>query len=135
MTHAGGRPSKYRVEYCQEAIDFMKQGYSKEAFAGHIGTTKPAIYRWIKKHKEFRNAIKRAEVACQEFWESLGIELVLAGQGNATAWIFNMKNRFRKSGWSDTTQIEKTVYRPKTLLHALPHNHGDRKAVETKQTN
>jgi len=99
-----GRPTKYKEEYCQEIIDFMKQGYSKEAFAGHIGISKQQIYRWRVKHKEFRTAIKRAETACQEFWEELGIQLVLAGQGNATAWIFNMKNRFRKNGWNDETK-------------------------------
>ena len=82
-----GRPTKYKEEYCNEVIEYMKQGFSKEAFAGHIGVSKQQIYRWKKKHKEFRTSLKKAETACQAFWEELGIQLVLAGQGNATALI------------------------------------------------
>jgi transposase-like protein len=130
-----GRPTKYREEHCQEIISYMAQGFSKEAFAGHIGVSSQQIYRWKKKHKAFRTAIKKAETACQNFWEELGIQLVLAGQGNATAWIFNMKNRFRKTGWSDTSEVKKTIYRPKTLLHALHNNNSDGKAVETTKEN
>ena len=29
-----GRPTEYRPEYCQRAIEFMKQGYSVTALAG-----------------------------------------------------------------------------------------------------
>jgi len=101
-----GRPTKYKPEYCQEIIEFMKQGFSKDAFAGHIGVSSQQIFRWKKKYKDFRTSIKKAEAACQEFWEELGIQMVLAGQGNAAVWIFNMKNRFRKTGWSDKTDTD-----------------------------
>lgn len=110
-----GRPSKYRPEFCQDVVEYMGQGFSKEAFAGKIGVSSQQIYRWMKKHKQFRTAIRKAENACQNFWEELGIRLVLAGQGNATAWIFNMKNRFRKTGWADITKNETTIKLPKPI--------------------
>lgn len=101
-----GRPSKYDPKYCSEIIDFMAQGKSKEAFAGHIDVSKDTIYEWIKVHKDFSDSVKKAEVKCQEFWEEMGIQMALAGQGNATVWIFNMKNRF---SWKDKHETELTV--------------------------
>jgi transposase len=113
--HPGGRPTKYKEEYCEEVIEYMKQGKSKEAFAGHIGVSKQQIYRWMKKYRKFRTSIRKAEVACQDFWEELGIQMALAGQGNATVWIYNMKCRFRKSGWADKSEVENTIKFPKPI--------------------
>lgn len=46
-----GRPTDYREEYCDTAVDFMAQGYSKEALAGKLGVTKKTLYTWIDKHE------------------------------------------------------------------------------------
>ena len=100
-----GRPTKYDPKYCQEVIDYMAQGKSKEAFAGHIDVAKQTIYTWMEAHEEFLDAIKKGEAKCQDFWEEMGIQMALAGQGNATVWIFNMKNRF---SWRDKTETEIT---------------------------
>ena len=99
------RPTKYKKEYCDTAIEVQKRGFSKEAVAGHLDISKDTLYRWIKKYKEFSDAIKRGQEYCRIFWEELGIEMVTAGQGNSTAWIFNMKNRF---GWKDKSETELT---------------------------
>lgn len=104
-----GRPTKYRPEYCQEIIDFMAEGYSKEAFAGEIDVYVDAIYRWIKKYKAFSKAVKKAEAKCRLHWEELGHDMVVAGQGNATVWIFNMKNRFNWRDRSEDEETDKTV--------------------------
>ena len=104
-----GRPTKYKPEYCQEVIDFMAKGLSKEAFAGEIKVSTQQIYRWMKKHKNFRTAIRKAENACQAFWEKMGVNIAAEGQGNAAVWIFNMKNRFRNTGWADATSTDLTT--------------------------
>jgi len=102
MKNKGGRPSAYKPEYCEKAIEVLKRGFSKDAVAGHIGVTKKTLYNWMKTHKEFLHAIKEGEEYSRMFWEELGIEMVTAGQGNATVWIFNMKNRF---GWRDKKEL------------------------------
>lgn len=127
-----GRPTKYKPEFCDDVIEYMGQGFSKEAFAGKVGVSKQQIWRWMKKHKEFRTAIKKAETACQAFWEEMGIQLVLAGQGNATAWIYNMKCRFRKSGWADIKDVNKNIYHPKPILDAVHNNDSDSQTAETE---
>lgn len=96
-----GRPTKYRPEYCQQIIDHMAQGLSKEAFAGAIGVHKETIYNWAEANPEFSDAIKNGEQVCRLFWESLGIQGATGSDAfNATAWIFNMKNRFHEE-WRD----------------------------------
>jgi DNA-binding XRE family transcriptional regulator len=99
------RPTKYNKKYDEQIIEFMAQGYSKEAFAGKIGVAEHTIYNWLKKQKSFLQATKKAEAKCRLFWEEMGIEMALSGSGNATAWIFQMKNRF---GWRDKKEIETT---------------------------
>jgi hypothetical protein len=99
------RPTKYKEEYCDVVKEVMGKGFSKEAVAGHIGISKDTLYNWVKKYKEFSDAIKKGVEASRVFWEELGIEMVTAGQGNSTAWIFNMKNRFN---WRDKKETQLT---------------------------
>lgn len=107
MAHAGGRPSEYKQEYCEKVIEYMTQGDSKVAVAAKLGIARDTLYQWAKEHKEFSDTIKRGLDLSQVWWEDLGKELVLQGQGNATAWIFNMKNRFRDD-WADLTKTDIT---------------------------
>ena len=56
-----GRPTLYRPEYCQRAIEFMGQGYSVTALAGHLGMSKDAIYDWINLYPDFCHATRSAD--------------------------------------------------------------------------
>ena len=58
-----GRPTLYRPEYCQRAIEFMGQGYSVTALAGHLGMSKDAIYDWINLYPDFRHPINMGRAA------------------------------------------------------------------------
>ncbi|HRN86062.1 MAG TPA: helix-turn-helix domain-containing protein [Candidatus Dojkabacteria bacterium] len=102
------RPTKYKKAYCKKVVDLMSKGYSKEAVAGSLHITADTLYRWVKIHREFSDAIKEGEVQCRMFWEGLGIDYILGGPQdvklNATVWIFNMKNRF---GWRDLQEIKR----------------------------
>lgn len=109
-----GRPSKYKPEYCQMLIDHMSQGLSFESFAAVINISRDTLFEWSKEHDDFSYSKKIAFDNCQLFWEKLGIDNILNvsesesfGEGqskssskslNASAWIFNMKNRFK---WKD----------------------------------
>lgn len=111
----------------------MAQGYSIEAFAGHIGVSKQTVYNWQTDHQEFLDAVKVAQSRCQEYWEKIGMNGMLGLQlkdkdgkpivtknFNAVMWIFNMKNRFRWTDRNDVTSDgEKidgpTIYKPEKL--------------------
>lgn len=101
----GGRPSKYKKQYCFEIIEHMKTGLSLESFAGRIGVSRETIYEWERTRPEFSDACKKARAECQEFWEKVGLNGMTGKiKGfNAAVWIFNMKNRF---GWHDNFRTE-----------------------------
>ena len=42
---------------------------------------------------------------CQVWWERQGRKMTTGADGNATVWIFNMKNRF---SWHDKQQVDHT---------------------------
>lgn len=103
----GGRPTKYRPEYCELLISHMESGLSFESFAGAIGVTKQIIYDWLERHPEFLDAKKIADPKCQLFYEKIG-RSAMAGKipnFNTAVWIFNMKNRF---GWVDRLEQKHT---------------------------
>jgi len=107
-----GAPSKYRPEYCEMLIKHMTTGLSFESFAGTVDVCDDTLREWESRHPEFSAAKKRAFAKNRVFWEEAGTQGLFSGkdgpQLNATVWIFNMKNRFRKE-WTDTHKVESKV--------------------------
>ena len=94
------RPTKYHPKYCDEAFNFMREGYSTKAFAGHIGVSLSTIYKWMDEHQEFSEAIKTAQAAGALWWETTLKNVASTGDGNASAAIFGVKNRSQEE-WKD----------------------------------
>lgn len=91
-----GRPPKYRPEFCASVIEMGKTGWSKAEMAAELGISRETLYAWEREHPEFSDALKRAHVLAQAWWEARGRAGMMAGKKfNAAAWIFTMKNRFR----------------------------------------
>lgn len=107
----GGRPTKYREEYCQKLIDHMAGGFSYESFGAVIDCAEQTYRNWEEKHPEFLEAKKVAFDKSRLFWEKIGMDLAqgkLPG-GNSTAWIFNMKNRFTWKDRVDHTTKDESI--------------------------
>ena len=104
----GGRPTKYKPEFCQIVIDEMAQGSSKEAAAGALGVTYQTFYNWMDRHQEFFDAVKEGQTKSRLWWEKVGRAAALGKvpgfQG--TPWVFSMKNIH---GWSDKVETKHTV--------------------------
>lgn len=126
----GGRPEKYRPEYCDMVIEHMEKGFSFESFAGVVDTCVDTLYEWGKRYPEFFEAKKKAFAKCRIFWEAKGVEglfseTVVDGRisksksMNSAIWIFNMKNRFR---WTD--KVEHSVDPQKNTIN-LNYNVDD----------
>src|SRR3954471_24188822 len=58
-----GSPSQYRPEYCQRAIDYMRQGYSVTALAGHLEVSKDTVYDWINRYPDSCHAVSMGRAA------------------------------------------------------------------------
>lgn len=100
-----GRPTKYKPEYCEQLIEHMANGFSFEAFAGVVGTSNKTLYSWAEKNEQFLHAKEEGFAKSRAFWEQIGINQAKHGEGNATAFVFNMKNRFPKE-WRDKQEIQ-----------------------------
>lgn len=104
---AGGRPTDYEEKYCEMLIEHMEQGLSFESFAGFIGCASSTLYNWEKDNPEFLEAKKVGFDRNRLFYERAGVTMMQDGQGSATVWLFNMKNRFPKQ-WRDKQEVEST---------------------------
>lgn len=79
--HAGGRPTKYRKEYCADLVEHMRTGASAESLgiflvekykdaARMVG--RQAIYDWFERYPEFADAKDRGEILSERYWLELG---------------------------------------------------------------
>lgn len=104
---AGGRPTKYRKEYCQIAIDYLSEGYSVTALAGHLKVARSTVFKWAEDNAEFSDALKTGQALAAEWWERVLRQVALTGEGNASAAIFGVKNRSREE-WRDKQELDHT---------------------------
>lgn len=98
-----GRPTKYLPEYCDLVLELGEQGKSKAQMARTIGVTRETLDEWAKRYPEFSDAIKGALELSLAWWEDAGQQgMFLGAKGfNSTAYIFQVKNRF-KADYRDT---------------------------------
>ena len=104
-----GRPSKYHPSMLPKMIAVAKKGASKAEMALEIGISRETFNNWEHSNPEFRDAVKQAELHAQIWWEQLGRSGAKGEQQgfNATAFIFQMKNRFR-ADYMDVQRAEVT---------------------------
>jgi len=125
----GGRPTKYKPEYCDELMKYFdiephfetpvvttdKKGNIVEkvtflpvdlptlaGFARKIGVHRDTINQWSQDHPEFSDAIKKGK-ECQEY---ILVTNALKGGYNPTFSIFLAKNVF---GWTDRQEFGGTL--------------------------
>lgn len=97
-----GRPTKYDPAMCETVIASGSEGASKAQMARDLGIDRDTLNEWTKLHSEFSVAVKKAVELSLAWWEDRGREGMMMGQRfNATAFIFQVKNRFN-SDYADT---------------------------------
>lgn len=73
--------------------------------AACLGIDRDTLNEWCKQHEEFSRAVKKALDLSLAWWEDAG-QLNMTRQGfNATAYIFQIKNRFRDD-YKDVSQVD-----------------------------
>ena len=102
-----GRPTLYDEYYCELVLDMGAEGKSKAQIAALLGISRQCMNEWEKKHTEFGDALKASQDLALAWWETAG-QTNMTRQGfNATAFIFQMKNRFRAE-YRDVQSLEHT---------------------------
>jgi hypothetical protein len=103
-----GRPTDYSPELCEAVIELGRAGKSRTQIAASLGKAKSTVQEWADKYPEFASALSLAKELEQAWWEDKGQKGLNQGKSfNATAFIFQMKNRFR-ADYRDTHEIENT---------------------------
>jgi hypothetical protein len=102
-----GRPSEYRDEYCDLLVEWMAKGNPFCTFGKciveHYGLLKnqapceATLYAWVHMYPDFLEAKKIGKIYERDMWENLQKRTALTGEGNITAIIHALKNKFRAS--------------------------------------
>lgn len=93
-----GRPSEYREEYAEKALEFCLLGATDKEIAEIFGVSKQTLNTWKKKHPDFLASLRKGkQEADGKVARSLYTQAI---SGNVTAAIFWLKNR-RRETWRD----------------------------------
>lgn len=87
----------------QLMIDCGQEGGSAVEARCFLGISTSAWETLLADSEDFRETEKTRQALCEVWWERQGRRMTQDGQGNATVWVFNMKNRF---GWRDKQEID-----------------------------
>lgn len=91
-----GRPSKYDPAYCETVIELGKQGKSLAQMCAHFDIARSTIDQWAEDHPEFSEALSRAKVHAQSWWEDQGMTGLTLQGFNAQVWKKSVEARFRE---------------------------------------
>lgn len=101
------RPTEYREEFCSRVIELGRRGKSKAQIAASLDVSRQTLDNWTQTHPEFLDAVKAARDLALAWWEDQGQAGLTAEKFNATAFIFQVKNRFRDD-YADRSSHELT---------------------------
>lgn len=101
-----GRPRTTVKDLPDNWIAIMREASQDGASAVELrcllGIGDSAWETLIEDDEDFHRTVKECKALCQVWWERQGRKMSVGeADGNATVWIFNMKNRF---GWGDGSQ-------------------------------
>ena len=102
---AGGRPTKYDPAYCDMLVSHMADGASVASFAAEIDVARSTINLWAETHPEFMEALTRGKAKCAAWWERVGRNLAVTGDGNAPMVIFGLRN-MAQDDWKDRKEMD-----------------------------
>ncbi len=90
-----GRPSTYDPSYCELVLELGAEGKSRAQIAAAIGVSRNTLTNWANSYADFATALTAAQDLALAWWENAGQQNMTRSGFNATAFIFQVKNRFR----------------------------------------
>lgn len=98
-----GRPTDYKDEYNDIAMDFLSQGKSIIQLCGKLRVGRATIYRWAEQNKEFRDTLQLGKELSQAHWEDKLEGMMFNKEVNSPLVKLYFANRF---GWSDKAETK-----------------------------
>jgi hypothetical protein len=91
-----GRPPKYKPEYCEQLVEWMKQGNSFYTFG--VRCDPPVCWdtlkEWANVYQEFSAAKRLGRQFEMKWWDDLHRRCAATGEGNMTGIVWAQKNKF-----------------------------------------
>lgn len=91
-----GRPTKYDPAYCEDVVELGKAGKSLAQMCAHFDIARSTIDQWSADNPEFSEALARAKVHAQAWWEDKGVVGMESDKFNAAVWKKSVEARFRE---------------------------------------
>lgn len=102
-----GKPTLYKPEYCDAAIELGKRGKSVVAMACEFGVHRSVLYDWVEQHPDWKHAFEMAKQYAQVYWEEVGADGVADTKYfNAAVWAKIVGCRF--TDYQDRNKVEVT---------------------------
>lgn len=102
---AGGRPTDYDPGFCASVIEYGAKGKSRTWIAATLGCSRQTLHNWEAAHPEFLDAMDRASLLAQLWWEDSGQDGMAKPGFNAAIWSRSMAARFPDE-WREKTAHE-----------------------------
>jgi hypothetical protein len=103
---AGGRPTDYRPEYCEQVIAHMSEGASLTSFAASVNCSRATMNVWMGAHPEFLESVNVGKAKCADWWEKRGRMGANGEQDvNPTLVIFGLKN-MAPDEWREKQELQ-----------------------------
>lgn len=100
-----GRPPKYDPAFCDVIIELGKQGKSQAQMAAHLDVAKQTITDWANQHREFSDALARANSFAQAHFEDLAQTGLTDNKFNANLFKIIAYNRWRDD-YADRKEVK-----------------------------
>ena len=98
-----GRPTDYKEEYNDIAIEFLAQGKSIIQLCGKLRVSRQTIYRWAEANPEFSYTLNLGRQLSQSHWEDKLEKMMFDKDVNSPLVKLYFANRF---GWSDKAETK-----------------------------
>lgn len=105
--HPGGRPTKYRPEFCQTIIEVGEYGGWLSEMAEACDVARSTMDEWAANHPEFSEALTRAKQKAQAWFEKVGRDGMFADKFNSALWAKQMSARHRDE-YSERAHLDLT---------------------------
>ena len=106
-----GQPTKYDPAYCDQVVEWGKQGYSREMIAGELDVSWNTLINWMEANPDFLAALETAKMQELIYFEKIGIQyMVERPQGdklNTSIWSRSLAARFPQK-YRENTKVEVT---------------------------
>jgi hypothetical protein len=106
-----GQPTKYDPAYCDQVVEWGKQGYSREMIAGELDVSWNTLINWMEANPDFLAALETAKMQELIFFEKIGIQyMVERPQGdklNTSIWSRSLAARFPQK-YRENSKVEVT---------------------------